>query len=363
MSLVPRVALLGFSALLLIAGDTNPPPLPRDTLPRDFFDLPTPLGLVPKGLDRIETPATPGAPASPVPPVPTDARERELFGLGRRLFFDPLISADRTVACASCHEPEHGFSSPSRFPRGVGGLVADRHSPTLFNREFGNYQLWDGRARTLEEQVLLPIEQRNEMGLPIAAALARLNEDASYRADFARVFAAPATSASLAAALAAFVRRLRFGDTAVDRFYAGDAAALTTEERGGLWIYESKGKCWVCHAGPNFSDESFHNTGVGVVDGSAEAGRAAITGDEKDRGAFKTPTLRALVLTPPYMHDGSLATLEAVVEFYRRGGNANAHLDARLAPIELSDTEVRDLVAFLRALTRQPSKAQETREL
>jgi len=137
----------------------------------------------------------------------------------------------------------------------------------------------------------------------------------------------------------------------VDRFRAGDFAALDDAERAGLWFYESRGGCWRCHSGANFSDEDFHNTGVGAVDGRAEEGRLAVTGRPEDRGAFKTPTLRGVALTAPYMHDGSLATLEEVLEFYRQGGRPNPDLDPRLQPVEMSDEDVAHLLAFLRALS------------
>ena len=161
---------------------------------------------------------------------------------------------------------------------------------------------------------------------------------------------------SVARALATFVRRLVVGDSPVDRFRTGEVTALSTLERTGMWIWESKGGCWRCHAGPNFSDEKFHNTGVGTVDGEPEVGRFAVTGNDAERGAFKTPTLRALALTAPYMHDGSLATLEEVVEFYRGGGGDNPHLDRRIAPLRLSDEEATALVAFLQALSRSGSE-------
>ncbi len=157
------------------------------------------------------------------------------------------------------------------------------------------------------------------------------------------------TAANLGRALASFERVLLRGDSAIDRFRRkGDTRAMTVRERQGLWLYESKGRCWRCHAGANFTDEAYHNTGVGW--GKADLGRFAVTKKEADRGRFKTPTLRGVSLTGPYMHDGSLATLEDVVEFYNRGGGANPNLDPVLAPLNLSKDEVRDLVAFLKAL-------------
>jgi cytochrome c peroxidase len=327
----PLVLLL----LLIAPAQQAQAPLPRDELPDAMLSDPPPLGLP----DDLAAPA--------------DPRHAARLALGRKLFFDPILSADRTVACASCHQPEHGFSSPDPRPVGAFGRHADRHAPTLFNRALGTRQMWDGRAATLGEQVLLPIENPNEMALPLADALARLHDDAAYCELFSAAFEGGAVEGpNLSSALTAFVGRLWLGNSAVDRFRAGDTDALGDAERSGLWVWESKGRCWRCHSGPNFSDESFHNTGIGARDGKPEPGRFAITSDPSDRGRFKVPTLRGLVRTAPYMHDGSLATLADVVAFYRRGANPNDNLDPLLAPLDLTDEDAAHLVAFLEALSR-----------
>jgi cytochrome c peroxidase len=282
-----------------------------------------------------------------------DEREDELAALGARLFFDPILSSDRTVACASCHRPEHNFADDLPFSSGVAGRTTTRNSPTLLNRAFGTRFMWDGRAASLEEQVLLPIENPLEMDLPLERALERLTSAPAYRSSFQGFFARPPAREDLARALASYVSRLVLGDSPVDRFRAGNFEALTDSARAGLWFYESRGGCWRCHSGANFTDEEFHNTGVGAQDGLPEPGRAAITGADADRGRFKTPTLRGLVATAPYMHDGSLASLEDVVEFYRQGGRANSALDPVLAPLEMSPEDARNLVAFLRALSER----------
>ena len=281
----------------------------------------------------------------------------ELAALGARLFFDPILSSDRSVACASCHRPEHGFADELAFSRGAHERRTTRNAPSLFNRAWGRAFFWDGRAATLEEQALLPIQNPLEMDLPLADCLARLAGDDSYRGAFERVLGAAPTSDGLARALAAYVRRLVRGDSPVDRFRAGEFAALDDEARAGLWFYESRGGCWRCHSGANFSDELFHDTGVGARAGAdgrvePEPGRAAVSGDPADRGRFKTPTLRGVALSAPYMHDGSLATLADVVAFYRQGGHPDPNLDPLIAPIEMSDTDARNLVAFLEALSR-----------
>ncbi len=284
--------------------------------------------------------------------LPEDA-SGELVQLGARLFFDPILSVDRTVACSSCHDPAQGFADSVPFSAGVRGRKTTRNTPTLLNRALGTSFMWDGRSTSLEEQVLLPIENPLEMDLPLDEALARLEADPGYREGFQRALARPPDRDGLARALAAQVRTVVLEDGPVDRFRAGEFAALTDDERAGLWFYESRGGCWRCHSGANFSDEGFHDTGIGAVEGRPEEGRFAVTGREEDRGRFKTPTLRGLALTAPYMHDGSLSTLEEVVEFYRRGGRPNTHLDPLLQPIAMSDEDARHLVAFLRALSRR----------
>ena len=284
-----------------------------------------------------------------------DAAEAEL---GRRLFFDSLLSRQRTVSCSSCHRPEHGFADPRRRSIGDRGAKTARHAPTLLNRRFGEAFFWDGRAASLEDQVLQPIASEAEMDLPLAEALARLNADESYHASFLEVYERPADEQTLARALAGFVRTLLDGDSPVDRFRAGERGALSKEARSGMWLFESRGGCWRCHAGPNFSDEAFHNTGVALRsaggEADADAGRFDATGDEADRRRFKTPTLRGLVHTAPYMHDGSLATLEDVVRHYRDGGHGDPELDPLMEPVEMTDEDVTNLAEFLRALSATP---------
>lgn len=284
---------------------------------------------------------------------PQEAVEPDVVArLGERLFFDPVLSVDRSVSCSSCHDPDRNFADAVPRSEGVLGRRTLRNTPTLVNRVHGESFMWDGRFDSLEEQVLQPIENELEMGLPVADAVARLATDATWSDGFERAFGGAPTRDRLAAALAAYVRTIRIDEGPVDRFRAGDYGALTDEERLGLWFFESRGRCWRCHSGANFTDESFHNTGVGAVSGRPEAGREAVTGVAADRGRFKTPTLRGVAKTAPYMHGGSLATLEEVVRYYRRGGDANDHLDPRLQPIEMSERDVQNLVRFLEALSR-----------
>lgn len=291
-------------------------------------------------------------------PIPADnPLTSEAFELGQRLFFDPILSADRKISCASCHQPEHGFASPEARPLGVYGRRALRHAPTLYNRGYGDRQRWDGLAGSLEEQVLLPIQDPNEMDLQLGEAVARIEAQEGYRAAFDANFEDGVSEGNLAKALACFVRGLTYGDSPPDRFIYGERSAMSRQELAGMWIYESKGRCWQCHSRPNFSDEKFHNTGIAVIDGKPEPGRQAVTGEDADLGAFKVPTLRGLTETAPYMHDGSIESLEEVVEFYRRGGNPNANLDPIMQPLELSDEDAGNLLAFLRSLSKRNTEA------
>ncbi len=322
---------IGPFLIVLAAMAADPPPVPRDTLPETL-----PLDTVPLGLGRRTAPDDNPLTALRV-------------GLGRKLFFDTILSADKTVACATCHLPEHGFAGGGAKSRGIGGREGDRRTPTLLNRAFGTSFFWDGRASNLEQQALQPIENPVEMGAKVADVVARLKADDDYTKRFRAAFDDGVTAANLAKALAGFERALVRGDSPVDRFRANsDHDALTATQRHGLWLYESKALCWKCHSGPNFTDEGFHNTGVSW--GGTDLGRYQLTNKDADRGHFKTPTLRGAVLRPPYMHDGRLPTLEAVVEFYSRGGGRNPNIDPVVKPLNLSPEEQRALVAFLKLL-------------
>ncbi|HEX5051253.1 MAG TPA: cytochrome c peroxidase [Planctomycetota bacterium] len=295
----------------------------------------------------LQTPP-PGLPPMPAPAGYTATEP--MFELGRRLFADRILSSDRSISCSSCHPAATGFASREPLPAGVEGRRAKLHAPALWNRGYGTLQRWNGASPSLEAFVLEPIADANEMNLPLASALERLQADAGYRRLFADTFAAAPSAETLQRALATFVRGIVAGDAPYDRFVRGKVDAMTTPERTGQWIFESKGGCWQCHTPPLFTDDRFHNTGIGVRDGIAEAGRAAVTKDPADTGKWKTPTLRAVRFTAPYMHDGSLATLADVVAFYRDGGHANAQLDARVHTLDLSDEDQRALVAFLSSL-------------
>lgn len=270
-------------------------------------------------------------------PVPEDnPLTAEKIELGRRLFFDRRLSRDGSVSCATCHDPDRAFSAALSVSTGVGGRQGRRNAPALVNRGYGRSFFWDGRAPTLEEQVLKPIQDPNEMDLTLDEASSRVNLDA----------------ATIARALASYLRTIVSGDSPVDRYMNGDRAALSPEQQLGLQVFRGRRNCTACHVGPNFSDEKLHNTGVAWRDGRlTDDGRFGISGNERDRGAFKTPTLREIAHTAPYMHDGSLATLEAVVDFYDDGGRPNPNIDPEIHPLHLAPEEKQALVVLLKSLS------------
>jgi len=288
-------------------------------------------------------------------PVPDEnPLTRDGVALGMRLFFDPMLSADGSVHCGSCHQPDHAFSDTVPVSRGVYGRLGRRNAPALVNRAYGRAFFWDGRAGTLEEQVLHPIQDSLELGQTLPALVRRLRADRSYRDEFRRAFGAPVSPNGIARALASYVRTLRSGNAPIDRWRDGDSTALSPSARRGLALFTGRANCVSCHVGPTFTDEDFHNTGIAARSSryaAFDSGRARVTRRDADVGAFKTPTLRDVARTGPYMHDGSLATLEMVVAFYDSGGFVSPQLDAEIKPLGLTLEQRRDLVAFLEALT------------
>lgn len=275
----------------------------------------------------------------------------EKIALGRRLFHERRLSRDQSLSCAGCHDPKRSFTDGRSTARGVSGAPGVRNVPTLINRAWGSSHFWDGRALTLEQQVLAPILNPAELG-GSPDALLSLMRSAAYRPQFVAAFERDPTLLDVAAALASYVRTIVSGDSAYDRFIAGDTGALAAGALRGFDLFRTRARCTSCHAGPLLSDEQFHNTGVAWRSGTlTDEGRSRVTRVRSDRGAFKTPTLRDVARTAPYMHDGSLATLDAVVEFYAAGGTPNPELDREIVRLDLSAAERRDLAAFLRSLT------------
>ncbi len=287
-------------------------------------------------------------------PVPADnPLTPAKVALGERLFFEPLLSADEKLSCSSCHKPQHVFSDTVAVSPGVYGRRGTRNAPSIVNAAYGQSFFWDGRAATLEDQALHPIQAPNEMDMSLDSVLQLLRGKPEYRERFTSAFPDGEVSApNLARAIASYVRTLRSGDSPLDRFFAGDSNALSTEARDGFRLFVGRARCSLCHAGPTFTDQSFHNTGVAWRDGVvADSGRAAVTGTRDALGAFKTPSLRNVERTAPYMHDGSIATLEEVLEFYDDGGNLNPYQDPDIHRLNLNAAERSQLLAFLRSLS------------
>jgi len=319
-----------------VGADPKPRAIPADTLPADLARRKPPVGLkLPPAAD------------------PVDRRTIQRVALGRRLFFDRILSRDRTLACASCHDPAHGFADPRPLSIGIDKALGQRNAPSLFNVAMGRLFFWDGRAGSLEDQVRFPIESPRELGSKLTQVVARLKADPGYASAFDRTFTDGVTAGNVARSLADFERTLLLGNSRIDRFRAGNVDVLGDAQRQGLWLYESRGRCWRCHSGANFSDERFHNTGVGSRCETPDPGRMAVSSLASDRGRFKTPTLRGVGRTAPYMHDGSVKTLKEVVEFYNRGGVKNPQLDPLMRPLKLDKQEIGFLVEFLKALDGQ----------
>ena len=290
----------------------------------------------------------------PLPPVPvpadnpqTDAKIR----LGAQLYFDTRLSADKTISCGTCHKPDEAWANHSATDTGIGGQVGGRNSGTILDAAYMRFQFWDGRAGSLEEQALGPIHNPIEMGETLENVVRKLNAIPGYRAAFQEVFGTEADTDGIAKAIASFERTIVSGPSPFDRYLMGDRKAMSPPAVRGMDLFNGKAHCTPCHSGPAFSDQSFHNLGVGMNKPNPDLGREAITKDPADRGRFKTPGLRNVALTHPYLHDGSEKSLLDVIELYDRGGVPNANLDPLVFPLKLTRQEKQDLVAFLEALT------------
>jgi cytochrome c peroxidase len=256
------------------------------------------------------------------------------------------------VSCASCHSPEFGFTDGAAVSTGIRTQKGGRSAPTVINRVYSLAQFWDGRAKTLEEQAKGPIANPIEMGMTHEAVVERLRGVAGYRPLFAKAFGSEEINIDrVAMAIATFERTVLSGNAPYDRYQRGEKSAMTAQQVRGMDVFVNKAKCDQCHEGANFTLNAYHNLGVGADKPEPDAGRYEITKDPRDWGAFKTPTLREIEHTAPYMHDGSLKTLDDVVEFYNKGGIPNKNLDPALKPLHLSDRDKQDLVAFLKALS------------
>lgn len=278
--------------------------------------------------------------------------------LGRLLYYDTRLSSSKQVACASCHAPEKAFTDQAPVSTGIGGQKGGRSAPTVINRAYSTEQFWDGRAPSLEEQakgpLANPLEMTSEKSGDAAhkSCVACLSAIPGYVKLFKKAFGTPEfTIDHVAKAIATYERTVLSGNAPYDKFNAGNTAALTTEQVRGKDVFFKKAQCDSCHLGFNFTDGSYENIGIGMDKASPDLGRFMVSHREEDKGAFKTPTLREIEHTGPYMHDGSLKTLEQVVEHYDKGGTKNPWLDKRMKPLHLTAQEKKDLVAFMKSLS------------
>lgn len=312
---------------------------------------------------------------------------RAKIELGRQLYFDKRLSGDGTVSCADCHSPATGYGANTQFGVGIKGQKGNRNSPVSFNRILSKAQFWDGRADSLEAQAIGPMANPIEMGSSHDAVVKLIGSNEGYKIQFEKIFGKKPDITLAGKAIAAFERTIVTGPSPYDLYEPvrrllesfpeelADLEELKTEDpdlykqftdlkadsdrhpmseeakRGRDLFFSQKSNCSACHVGANFADELYHNLGVGMEAATPDLGRYSETKDEKDKGAFKTPTLRNIAQTAPYMHDGSQATLEEVVEWYAKGGHANPHLSDKIKKLDLTAQDKKDLVEFMRALT------------
>jgi cytochrome c peroxidase len=288
--------------------------------------------------------------------ISTDSPPIDKETLGRFLFSDPILSKDRTISCASCHKAEFAVADTFATSVGVAGKMGVRNTRTSMNLSLANSFFWDGRAATLEEQALKPIENPDEMDLPIDQAITRLTVSKKYREYFRKVFNSVPTKENLSIAIAAFERTLETSDSPFDNWkFSDDTLALSAAARRGFDIFNKKGNCVKCHFGADFTRNEFRNIGLFNGKDLNDSGRAVISGKPDDMGKFKTPSLRNVALTAPYMHNGMLKSLEEVIDFYNDTKqivpNALNKDSLVMQPLGLTVEEKKDLAEFLRSLT------------
>lgn len=317
----------------------------------------SPSGHAPHGTVTIDGVTVPDiGPLPAVVPVPsTNLNYAAKIELGKQLYFDGRLSKNNAISCAFCHNPGTGFADSRQTSIGVGGGIGGRQSPTVYNSAFNHVQFWDGRARSLEEQAIGPIHNPVEMAETHEHVVAKLGKVKGYQQQFRAVFGTGVNLQGIAEAIAAYERTVLSTNSAFDKYMMGDQKAMDEAAARGLGLFKGKARCILCHNGPNLTDNQFHNLGVPQVGPMKEdLGRYNVTRAEKDKGAFKTPTLRSITETSPYMHDGAFKTLEEVLEFMNEGGGRNPNVSPLMKPLGLTPEEKADLLAFLRALTGEP---------
>ncbi len=342
------IALVALTSAAVLSAPAEPIVSNDPGSPRGFTiemldgmdSLPGELRALPEVVSPAENPMTPGK-----------------VELGRRLFFDRRLSLDRSTSCATCHDPAKGYADGLPRAIGFGGRELDRHSPTVLNAVYNGIQFWDGRVDSLEKQAVAPILAECEMNMGNEPLLVdRLLADDGYVEAFRGVFGSPPSLELVGKAIACFERTLVTPDAPFDLYARGDKDALSDAQKRGLILFFGKASCTNCHLGVNFTDDRFHNLAVpSIGPGTGDLGRAEVTGDPEHEGQFKTPTLRNVELTAPYMHNGFHTTLEEVVRFYNDGGGEHPNKSDLLPELFLTDEEVTDLVEFMKSLTgKQP---------
>ncbi len=292
-----------------------------------------------------------------VPTPPTNLGYLQKVDLGRQLYFDTRLSKNNSVSCAFCHNPGTGFADARQFSIGAFGTAGGRQAPTVYNTGFIPLQFWDGRAGSLEEQAIGPIHNPIEMAETHETVVPKIAKIPGYQKQFQLIFGGGASLQHIAEAIAAFERTIVSQNSPFDKYVLGDSKAMDEAAVRGMALFKGKARCVLCHNGPNFTDNQFHNLGVPQAGPLKEdLGRFMVSRQERDKGAFKTPTLRSIVETAPYMHDGVFKTLEEVVDFKNAGGGANPNLSPLMKPLNLTGEEKADLIAFMKALTGEPLK-------
>ena len=286
---------------------------------------------------------------APIPP--TNVNYKAKIELGKQLYFDGRLSQNNAISCAFCHLPTMGFADPKPVSFGVGGKKGGRNSPTVFNTAFNSVQFWDGRVSSLEEQALGPIHNPVEMAETHENVVTKLGKIKGYQEQFKQVFGTTVNLQSIVEAIAAYERTVISTNSSFDKYVLGDKSAMNDSAIQGMDLFKGKARCILCHNGPNFTDNQFHNLGVPQVGPQKEdLGRYYVTRLEKDKRAFKTPTLRSISETAPYMHDGAFKTLEEVLDFLDKGGGNDANKSSLMKPLNLTKEEKGELLAFLQAL-------------
>jgi cytochrome c peroxidase len=325
------ISVLGILALVAAAVGQQPPPPPAAPM-------------------TIDPPA--GLPPVPVPKDnPVTAAKVEL---GKMLYFDKRMSKDKTISCATCHDPKKGWAEREPTSKGIDKQVGERNAPTVINAAYMTSMFWDGRAKDLEEQALGPIQNPIEMGMKMELVTDELGKIPEYQKRFKEVFGTEVTKEGIAKAIATFERTILSGDSPYDRHEAGDQKALNEAQQRGLDIFMNTGQCSTCHTPPVFSNGRFYNAGVDADKKKPDDGRKKVSNNEKDRGAFRVPHLRNVADTAPYFHDGSASKLEDAATLMAHGGKDNPNLSPILKSVreaKLTDENIKDLVEFLKTLS------------